>query len=136
MFRVLYQQNKASCRGWSWSQNSRSFSAKIYFTSMANTWITPVGAIHLTKSKGRTSVHFQTGCRKFFENILLTDNFIVTVYHLSYICGKRHSHKWRESGNFWKNYMTNFRQTVPIFATRFTDVFADVEAPGDESGKH
>jgi len=32
--------------------------------------------------------------------------------------------------------MTNFRQIVPIFAARFSDVFADVEAPGDESGKH
>ena len=32
--------------------------------------------------------------------------------------------------------MTNFRQIVPIFAARFPGVFADVEAPGDESGKH
>jgi len=44
---------------------------------------------------------FITGCRKsFFENILLTDNFMVTVYHLSYICGKKHLQKWRESGHF------------------------------------
>jgi len=32
--------------------------------------------------------------------------------------------------------MTNFRQIVPIFAARFSGVFADVEAPGDERGKH
>jgi len=32
--------------------------------------------------------------------------------------------------------MTNFRQIVPIFAAMFSDVFADVGAPGDESGKH
>jgi len=25
---------------------------------------------------------------------------------------------------------------VPIFGARFSGVFADVEAPGDESGKH
>jgi len=42
------------------------------------------------------------GCKSFFENILLTDNFIVTVYHLSYICGKRHLHKWRGSVHFCK----------------------------------
>jgi hypothetical protein len=43
---------------------------------------------------------FITGCRKaLFENVLLTDKFIVTVYHLSYICGKKHLHKWRESGH-------------------------------------
>jgi len=29
--------------------------------------------------------------------------------------------------------MTIFRQIVPIFAARFSGVFADVEAPGDES---
>jgi len=34
------------------------------------------------------------------------------------------------------NYMTNIRQRVPIFATRFSGVFADVEATGDDSGKH
>ena len=34
-----------------------------------------------------------TGCRKsFFENIFLTGKFIVTVYHLSYICCKKHLH--------------------------------------------
>jgi len=39
--------------------------------------------------------------------------------------------------SFLQNYMTNvFRQIVPIFAARFSGVFADVEAPGDESGKH
>ena len=44
---------------------------------------------------------FITGCRKsFFENILLTDKFFVTVYHLSYISGKKHLHKRRESGRF------------------------------------
>jgi len=32
--------------------------------------------------------------------------------------------------------MTNFRQIVPVYGTRFSGVFADVEAPGDESGKH
>jgi len=32
--------------------------------------------------------------------------------------------------------MTNLRQIVPIFASRFTGVFADLEAPGAESGKH
>ena len=43
---------------------------------------------------------FVTGCHKsFFENILLTDNVMVTVYHL-YICGKKHFHKWREIGHF------------------------------------
>jgi len=43
----------------------------------------------------------ELGCRKsFFKNILLTDNFIVTVYYLSYICGKKHLHKWRESGHY------------------------------------
>jgi len=44
---------------------------------------------------------FITGCSKtFFENIALTDKIIVTVYHLSYTCGKKHLHKWRESGHF------------------------------------
>jgi len=32
--------------------------------------------------------------------------------------------------------MTNFRQIVPIFASRFSGVFAEVEAPGDESEKY
>jgi len=32
--------------------------------------------------------------------------------------------------------MTNFRQIFPVFVTRFSGVFAHVEAPGDESGKH
>jgi len=32
--------------------------------------------------------------------------------------------------------MTNFRQIVPTFAARFSGVFADVEAPGDEIGNH
>jgi len=35
-----------------------------------------------------------------------------------------------------QHYMTNFRQIVPIFTARFSGVFADVEAPGDESEKH
>jgi len=56
-----------------------------------------------TLQNQRVELHYSsiTGCRKsFFENVLLTDNFIVTVYHLSYICGKKHFHKWRESGHF------------------------------------
>jgi len=32
--------------------------------------------------------------------------------------------------------MTTFRQTVPPFAARYTGVFAEVEAPGDETGNH
>jgi len=32
--------------------------------------------------------------------------------------------------------MTNFLQIVPIYAARFSGVFADVEAPGDDGGKH
>jgi len=32
--------------------------------------------------------------------------------------------------------MLNFRQIVPIFGARLSGVFADVEAPGDQSGKH
>jgi len=32
--------------------------------------------------------------------------------------------------------MTNFRQIFPLFATRFSGVFAEVEAPDDESGNH
>jgi len=32
--------------------------------------------------------------------------------------------------------MTNARQIVPIFAAGPSGVFADEEAPGDESGKH
>jgi len=32
--------------------------------------------------------------------------------------------------------MTKFRQIVPIFAVRFSGVFAEIEAPGDESEKH
>jgi len=32
--------------------------------------------------------------------------------------------------------MTNIRQIVPIFAARLSGVFVEVEAPGDESGKH
>jgi len=35
-----------------------------------------------------------------------------------------------------QNYMTNFGQIVPPFAAGFPGVFADVEAPGDSSGKH
>jgi len=38
--------------------------------------------------------------------------------------------------SFLQNNMTNFLQIVPIYAARFSGVFADVEAPGDESGKH
>ena len=36
------------------------------------------------------------------------------------------------SVHFW----THFRQIVPLFAARFSGVFADVETPLDESGKH
>jgi len=32
--------------------------------------------------------------------------------------------------------MTNAQQILPIFAARLSGVFADEEAPGDESGKH
>jgi len=32
--------------------------------------------------------------------------------------------------------MTNFRQILPPFAARFSGVFAEVEAPADESGNH
>ena len=35
-----------------------------------------------------------------------------------------------------ENYMTNFRQIVPLFAARFSGDFADAEAPGDDSCKH
>jgi len=38
--------------------------------------------------------------------------------------------------SFLQNYMTNFRQIVAIFAVTFSGVFAEVEAPGDESGNH
>jgi len=32
--------------------------------------------------------------------------------------------------------MANFRQILPPFAAWFSSVFADVVAPGDDSGKH
>jgi len=35
-----------------------------------------------------------------------------------------------------ENYMTNLRQIVPLYAARFSGVFAGVEAPSDETGKH
>ena len=35
-----------------------------------------------------------------------------------------------------RNYTTNVRQIVPLFAARFAGVFADVVAPGDDSRKH
>jgi len=38
--------------------------------------------------------------------------------------------------SFLQHYITNFRKIVPIFAARFSGVFADLEAPGDESGKN
>jgi len=38
--------------------------------------------------------------------------------------------------SFLENYTTNFRQIVPIFAARFPGIFAEVQAPCDESGKH
>jgi len=40
--------------------------------------------------------------------------------------------KW----SFLQNYKTTFRQIVPPFAARFSKVFADIEAPGDESENH
>jgi len=64
---------------------------QIYSRSIVNTWISLVGAIHITKSKGRTSLLFHNGLSEvFFENILLIDNIIATVYHISYICCKIH----------------------------------------------
>jgi len=36
--------------------------------------------------------------------------------------------------SFMQNYMTNFPQTVPHFAARFSGVLAEVEAPGGKSG--
>jgi len=38
--------------------------------------------------------------------------------------------------SFLKNYTTNVRQIVPLFAARFAGALADVEAPGDGSWKH
>jgi len=38
--------------------------------------------------------------------------------------------------SFLHNYMTNFRQIVPLFTARSSGVFAEVEAPGDESVNH
>jgi len=38
--------------------------------------------------------------------------------------------------SFLQNYMTIFRQIVPLFDARFSGVFAEVEAPGNESGIH
>jgi len=38
--------------------------------------------------------------------------------------------------SFLHKYMTNFLQIVPIFTATFSGVFADVDALGDESGKH
>jgi len=38
--------------------------------------------------------------------------------------------------SFLQYYMKNFLQIVPIYAARFPGILADVEAPGDESGKH
>jgi len=32
--------------------------------------------------------------------------------------------------------MTNVRHIFPLFAVRFSGVFADLEAPGEESGNH
>jgi len=39
-------------------------------------------------------------------------------------------------GSILQNYKKSFRQIVPLFAARFSGVFADVEAPGDESRNH
>jgi len=38
--------------------------------------------------------------------------------------------------SFLQNYTTNFPQSVPLFAARFSVVVAELEAPGDESGNH
>jgi len=38
--------------------------------------------------------------------------------------------------SFLQHYMTRFRQIVPIPAARFSGVFAEVQAPGDEFEKH
>jgi len=38
--------------------------------------------------------------------------------------------------SYLENYTTNARQIVLLFAPKFAGVFADVEAPGDESWKH
>jgi len=35
-----------------------------------------------------------------------------------------------------QNYVTNLRQKIPNFTARFSVIFADVEAPGNGSGKH
>jgi len=35
-----------------------------------------------------------------------------------------------------QNYVTNFRQRIPNFTARFSVIFKDVEAPGNDSGKH
>jgi len=73
---------------------------QIYSNSIVIRLISPVGAFHISKSKARTSVLFHNRLPQgIFENILLTDDFFVTIYQLSYICGKRHLHKWRESGH-------------------------------------
>jgi len=42
------------------------------------------------------------GRKSCFENKFLTDNFNVTLYHLSYICGKKHYHKYPGIGHFCK----------------------------------
>jgi len=38
--------------------------------------------------------------------------------------------------SFLQNFMTNFPHIDPLFAARFSVVFAEVEEPGDESGNH
>jgi hypothetical protein len=38
--------------------------------------------------------------------------------------------------SFLQKFMANFRQILPPFAAWFSSVFADVVAPGDDSGKH
>jgi len=39
---------------------------QIYCISIVNTWISPVVGIHITKSKGRTSVLFHIGLSQVF----------------------------------------------------------------------
>jgi len=43
-------------------------------------------------------------------------------------------HKCPGSGHFCNTNEKTYRPIVPTFAARISGVFADVEAPGDESG--
>ena len=48
----------------------------------------------------------------------------------------RNIRKWLGGGHFSKITGQTSRQIVPPFVARISGVFADVEAPGDERGKH